>query len=224
MGVVIFTADDARYKTGDYMVMYGEMSSPPTAPDTTYILHDRRFSEKDALYWSPVIPYRMVVVVDKMPKLSKASEHCVVVDQTLKVKASPNYGRLMKGVMCWVDRDRANKALSQVPFALAHSFIRANNNDIELGRRIAQCQFMVSDDYLKASVAYGIEPSKSFDFPKRGDKNNLNILPLGVRSTDKHWDVIASSDVEVTNEIRTNYPESLPVGVNKTKESRNEWI
>ena len=51
MGVVIFTKDDERYKTGDYFAMYGELTVSPSAPHTTYILHINKFTEKDIRQW-----------------------------------------------------------------------------------------------------------------------------------------------------------------------------
>lgn len=113
MGVVIFTNDDARYRKGDFICMYGEITVPPTTPDTTFILHNKSFSEDDVLYWAPIIQHRLVVVVDKLPKLSEASEDYVIIDQALKVK-DKDFTRSIRAALCWVDRDRALNALRPV--------------------------------------------------------------------------------------------------------------
>ena len=89
MGVVIFTKDDARYRTGDYFAMYGELTVSPTLRHTTYIYHTKKFTEQDAIYWASVVPFRLVVVADKLPKLTKASEECVILDQSIKAAHSP---------------------------------------------------------------------------------------------------------------------------------------
>ncbi len=81
MGVIIFTQDDARYRKGDYLTMYGDITINPTAPETTYILHNKKFSEDELIYWASIVPHRMVIVVDKPPKLTSKSEHCVILDQ-----------------------------------------------------------------------------------------------------------------------------------------------
>ena len=80
MGIIIYTNDDAKYRKGNFITMYGDITVPPTAPDTTFILHNKSFGEADAIYWSPIISHRLVVVVDKVPKLTAASEDCVIVD------------------------------------------------------------------------------------------------------------------------------------------------
>ena len=123
MGVIIFADDDTKYRTGDHIVMYGDMTVSPTVPDTTFIYHTDKFTEKDAIMWASIIPYRMVVV-GKLPKLTKASEHCVIVDQQVKVKQ--DYSRSIRAALCWADRDRAHRALDPVPIPLANAFVRVN--------------------------------------------------------------------------------------------------
>ena len=155
MGVVIFTNDDARYRKGDFICMYGEITVPPTTPDTTLILHNKSFSEADVLYWAPIIQHRFVVVVDKLPKLSEASEDYVIIDQALKVK-DKDFTRSIRAALCWVDRDRALNALRPVPLALMNAFIKANVDNMQVGRLLARCRFTLHDDYARAVMAYGI--------------------------------------------------------------------
>lgn len=221
MGVIIFADDDTKYRKGDYLVMYGEMTVSPTVPDMTFIYHTTTFSEKDAIMWAEIIPYRMVVVMDKIPKLSKASEHCVILDQETKVKQ--DYSRYMRATLCWADRDRAHKALHNVPLPLANAFVKVNVRDISIGRLLARCRYTLHEDYTKAAIAYGVSPIKNFKWPKKS-KQTLDILPLGIRKTDKHIGIIIANDVIVSNEIRKDQSEALPVGLPKKKQKVIEWL
>tara|TARA_Y100000004_G_scaffold187398_1_gene240140 strand:- start:208 stop:870 length:663 start_codon:yes stop_codon:yes gene_type:complete len=220
MGVIIFADDDAKYRTGDYLVMYGEMTVSPTVDNMTFIYHTDKFTEKDAIMWASIIPYRMVIV-GKLPKLTKASEHCVIVDQQVKVKQ--DYSRSIRAALCWADRDRARRALTTVPIPLANAFVRVNVHDIELGRLLARCKFTLHDDYTKAAIAYGISPVRNFKWPPKSNRA-LDILPLGMRQTDKHLDIIVNNDLVVSNEIRTHQADALPVGLPKKQQEVITWL
>lgn len=221
MGVVIFTDDDAKYRKGDYVVMYGEMTVCPTAPETTFIYHTKSFSEADAIYWADAIPYRLVVVVERLPKLTKASEHCVILDQ--QVKGKSDFSRSIRAALCWADRDRAHKALNAIPLPLTNAFLKVNVNDISLGRLLARCRYTLHDDYTKAAIAYGVSPVRNFKWPPKS-KSSIDILPMGIRQTDKHIGIIVNNDAVVSNEIRTNQIESLPDGLPKKKQKVIEWL
>lgn len=220
MGVIVFADDDAKYRKGDHIVMYGDMSVAPTAPDTTFILHTDKFTEKEAIMWAEIVPYRMVIV-GKLPKLSKASEHCVIIDQQTKVKQ--DYSRSIRAGLCWSDRDRAHRALRTTPLPLTNAFVRANVNDIRVGRLLARCTFTLHEDYTMAALAYGINPVADFKWPTKAKRMDY-ILPLGIRQTDKHMDIIINNDVVVANEVRTHQPDALSKGLPKTKQKVIEWL
>ena len=222
MGVIIFTQDDAKYRKGDYLTMYGDITINPTAPDTTYILHNKKFTEAELVYWASVIPYRMVIVTNKPPKLSSKSEHCIILDQDMKVNKE-QYHRSIRAGLCWLDRDRAHKALKSVPIPLTNAFLKVNVKDIALGRLLAKCRYTLHDDYISAAIAYGISPVSKFKWPNKRNSSNY-ILPLEVRLNDKYMDIITTSDPIVTNELRRDSVEALPKGVNKTKQKVIEWI
>ncbi len=222
MGVVIFTKDDERYKTGDYFAMYGELTVSPSAPHTTYILHINKFTEKDAIFWARVVPFRLVVVCDKLPKLTKASEHCVILDQSIKT-SKPDFSRKMRAALCWADRDRAHTALGPIPLPLANAFIKVNVNDINLGRLLARCRYTLHENYTRAAIAYGVNPVRNFKWPSK-KANKDYILPTGVRQTDQHIATILNNDVIVANELRLNNMEALPAGLNKTKQEVIQWL
>jgi len=199
MGVVIFTADDSRYRIGHYLKMFGTMSMAPVAADTTYILYDAPFDEKDALYWAPLIQHRLVVVTEKPPKLSKRSEDCVIVDQSFKAN-QPDHGRMMKAAMTWQDRDRALTAMEHVPLPLANAFIRANNTDIDMGRLLAAIRFTLHDDYARAAMAYGHKPN-GFSWPKRSRNKDYIQHPDLRKSDNYHEYLLVEPDKEVTEWI-----------------------
>ena len=222
MGVVIFTNDDAKYRKGDFICMYGEITVPPTTPDTTFILHNKSFTEDDVLYWGPVISHRLVVVVDKLPKLTNATEDYVIIDQALKVKTK-DYTRSIRAALCWIDRDRALSALTPVPLALMNAFVKANVDSMNVGRLLARCRFSLHDDYMRAVMAYGIYPVSNFKWPKKSNKNDY-ILPSNMRQTDKHLGVILNSDIVVSNAIRRDEPSTLPKGLPKRKQKVIQWL
>jgi len=222
MGVIIFTQDDAKYRRGDYLTMYGDITINPTAPDTTYILHNKKLSEDDMIYWASIIPYRMVIVVDKPPKLTSKSEHCVILDQDMKV-SKEQYHRSIRAGLCWTDRDRAHKALKSVPLPLTNAFLKVNVNDIQVGRLLAMCRYTLHDDYISAAIAYGVSPVSNFKWPSKRNKTNY-ILPLEVRTSDKYMDIIATSDPIVMNELRRDNADALPRGVKKRKQKVIEWV
>ena len=89
MGVIILAGDDSEFRVGDYIVMHREMTCIPSAPGTTYILHTRKFTEDDILQWAEIVSYRLVIILDKKPKLTKKSEDYVVVHKSLKAKPDP---------------------------------------------------------------------------------------------------------------------------------------
>ena len=222
MGVIIYTQDDAKYRKGDYLTMYGDITINPTAPDTTYILHNKKFNEAELIYWASIIPYRMVIVTNKPPKLSSKSEHCIILDQDMKV-GKEQYHRSIRAGLCWVDRDRAHKALKSVPIPLTNAFLKVNVKDIALGRLLAKCRYTLHDDYISAAIAYGVSPVSKFKWPNKRN-NSSYILPLEVRLNDKYMDIITTCDPIVTNELRRDSVEALPKGVNKTKQKVIEWI
>lgn len=222
MGVVIFTDDDAKYRKGNFIPMYGDITVPPTAPDTTFILHNKSFSEADVLYWAPIISHRLVVVVDKAPKLTEASEDCVIIDQSLKVKRE-DFSRSIRAALCWTNRDRALSVLKPIPLALMNAFVKANVDNMKVGRLLAQCRFTLHDDYTRAVMAYGIYPVSNFKWPKKSHKNDY-IVPSDMRQSDKHLGVILNNDIVVSNAIRRDAPDTLPSSLPKRKQKAIQWL
>mgnify|MGYP003667991778 FL=1 len=222
MGIIIYTNDDAKYRKGNFITMYGDITVPPTAPDTTFILHNKSFGEADALYWSPIISHRLVVVVDKAPKLTDASEDCVIVDQSLKVKRE-DFSRSIRAALCWTNRDRVLTLLKPIPLTLMNVFIRANVDNMQVGRLLAQCRFTLHDDYTRAVMAYAIYPISNFKWPEKSHNNNY-ILPGDMRKSDKHLGVILNNDIMVSNAIRRDEPDTLPKGLPIKQQKVIQWL
>ena len=80
MGVIIFTQDDSKYLSSEHVIMYKNIDMSISHADITYILRTDKFTEADALSWIPYINNRLIVTIDKLPKLTKKSEDFVLVD------------------------------------------------------------------------------------------------------------------------------------------------
>lgn len=222
MGIVIFTADDSKYRVGDYIVMFGEMTYPPTASDTTYILHSTRFKEADAIKWAAIVPYRLVIVTKKLPPLSDKSKRVVIVDENLRFKRN-DYNIQIEAVLRWRDRERALIESRKIPIPLTLSFLRRNIHDIDLWRMLAKSSFTLPDEYIHAILAWFIQPMKGVTrWPK---KKQAGIeLPSGIRESDVYAEQIANLSRHVANEIRVKEPTRLPKGIKKGYEGGLEWI
>jgi hypothetical protein len=222
MGVVIFTKDDTKYRNGDCVVLGRTLTSPPTAPDTTYILYTNSFTAKDVEYWMPVISYRLVVVGDRLPKMSKELKERIIIDGTHKGKV--DFTRPIMGLFKWVNRSRVWSVIRTVPIALLASFLRTNNaRNIELGRRLARCRYTLPMDYEYASAVYGVYPNDDqVEWPKKQGKGNE--LPMGFRKSDKYAERILNTTPDTANDLRRSEPEALPKGMKKREEKEVKWI
>ena len=171
MGVIIFTADDADYRDSSTVHLGRVLSTPPVAPNTTYILHSDKFNESDALYWAPVINYRLVVVCTKPPKLTDKSSDYVIVDRNLN-RPKPNFNRPIDGLFKWSNRIRVWGIIKSVPLPLLSSFLLVNSfKDVELAS-----DFRQSDKYAEAIIK-GV-PQVTNDL-----RHNSEALPKGVNKT-----------------------------------------
>jgi len=222
MGVVIFTKDDEPYRVGDYVVMRGDMSSAPIAPDTTYIYYTNKFTEKDVIYWSALIKYRLVIV-GKKPKLTKATTDIVIVDKSHDTKKG-NFKRPINALFRWADRNRVWAMIRRVPIPLINSFLRENRaDDITLGRLLARSRYQLPDEYLHATIAYAVQPTNDdVIWPKR--KRKVYEKPSSFRESDKYIDLILHATPDAANDLRRSEPEALPKGMKKREEKDVKWI
>ena len=71
--MIFLTSDERPFKEGDFIISH-DLNYLPTAPSTTYIVFKNKLKEKEILDWIDVVSFRLVYVVDKLPKLSKTTK------------------------------------------------------------------------------------------------------------------------------------------------------
>jgi hypothetical protein len=222
MGVVILAGDDKEFRVGDYIVMHNQITSPPTAPDTTYILHTRKFSESDILEWSPIVKYRLVVILPKLPTLTKKSEDVVIVHRSLRL-GKESWSPMIDAMLRWSDRRRALPRIQQLPIPLAISAWRTNRpDDIRTARLLAAISFTLPDEYAHAVLCLFVKPDRSK--VKWAKKKKHDELPSSFRSTDAYCVDLIKLAPAVANHIRATEPSALPKGVKKRPEVVSEWL
>ena len=220
MGVVIFTRDATPYRVGEYVEMYS-FDYPPTAPDVTYILHEDRFTEKNAQEWAEYIPYRLIIVTTKDLTL-KGDDERVFADRTLGGR-KVSYKRNIEALFKWTDRLRILRYIAGVPLPLIGAFLKRNRqNDIETARRLAQVKFHLPDEYAHAVLAFSIEPTQGkVIWPTKRSDSKDDLLPFA-RTTDLYAKPLLDSAPEIRNMMRD---QGVAVkGMKKTKEGVNEWL
>ena len=179
MGVVIFTKDDARYRNGDYFAMYGELTVSPSLRHTTYILHINKFSEQDAIYWAKVVPFRLVVVTDKLPKLTKASEECVILDQSIKTAIKVNVHDINLG-----------RLLARCRYTLHENYTRAAIaygihpvHDFKWPSKKAKNDYIVPDGIRQTDKHIATIVNNDTVAANELRINNMDALPAGLNKT-----------------------------------------
>lgn len=219
--MIIFTSDPEPFQDGKYITMYGKIDTIPTLKETTYILHSDKFSSDDVISWSPMIRSRLVVVTDKPPNLNKQAKELCVVDDKLKGKSKDNTFLLIKALMNWDNRDRVKALYVDQPTPLVLWFLRGNNQDIELWRRISKVLYTLPEDYLKATLIYSIKPSrKKVVWPKKEKKGKDK--PMLFRSNDQHWEILLDKSISIANQVRDEG--DIPKGMRRTKQRQRTWF
>ena len=217
------TADDTDFQVGEYIIMDGSMTHPPTARDVTYILRTKKFTADDIAFWTPLIHYRLVVTLKSLPRMKDEIRDMVIVHDSLQ-KRKPNYNRHASAMLSWNDRFRAKREVEAIPLPLAISFVKRNRPDeIGLYRRLASTLYFLPESYSYALLTYGFKPqSGATKWPKKTKK--VEERPLGIRQSDLYWEELVSNDARVANEIRDGFIELLPKGVKKRLEVITEWV
>ena len=162
--------------------MYGDLSSPPTAPDTTYILH-ANWTAKQALEWADHIKWRLVIITKKAPK---TKDERIIIHKSLSKKADDTNNRI-NCVFKYSDRDRVYNQIRSVPIPLLLAWVRRNRPyDTKVWEDIADVKFMLHDDYVYSLLAYGIRPSAArVEWPTKSHKEG-DVLD-GFRYSDVYW-------------------------------------
>ena len=224
MGVVIFTRDAARYREGNYVEDHRGLATPPTAPDTTFIVHDNKMTEKKASEWADIVPFRMVIVTEKAVNL-KGNDERVFADNTVSNRKQ-SYRRNVEAVFRWTERDRVLTVLEGTPIPLINSFVRTNRpEDIETARRLAQVRYQLPDEYTYSVLAFSIKPrAGKVVWPKKRPA----ATPVGpsipfIRDSDVHVRDLLALNPRLRNEVR-DISDSIPKEIKKRKESVGEWL
>ena len=219
--MIIFTDDESAFRSEKEMFMYGTIDTIPNLPDTTYFLYSDKFGSKDVLEWSPVVRNRLVIVTRKAPTLSKEANELCVVDDKLNDKSKDDTFLLVKALVNWNDRKRVSQVFKEQPLPLLTWFLKDNVDDIKMWRRVAKTQFVLPEEYVKASLVYGIEPTrKRVVWPKRKGKSKEK--PSLFRTTDQHWEVILENSIRVANQVRTDG--DIPKGMKRRKVADKSWV
>ena len=221
MGVVIFTKDDTPFMVGDYVLMVGRLDTPLSGKDTTYILRTDRFNESEVKKWLHYIENRLVVCIDKAPKIKEMKDH-VIIDDSLKNPSDKTLLNSVVAMLSWPDRKRVWHQIQGLPIPYALAFLRGNRDDINLWRRIAVNNMEIDDEFITAIFSYGVEPDKKKTvWPKK--TKAVEEAPAPFRQNDEHWRIILDNDALVANEIRRT-ADKLPKGMKKTVEKVNTWL
>lgn len=219
--MIILTADERHYRVGEVIESRG-VKYPPTKPKTTYIVHMNKISEKEITNWLGLVSYRMVFVVDKLPKLSKQTKEEIIIDKSLGGESS-NFNIQIGAMMKWTARTRAKSYIEQIPIPLALAFVRQNQkSDMKLWRMLGDATFVLPEKYIYALLTYGVKPLRSFAYPQK--KAKREEIPNTFSKNEVYWEQITKLDGEVRNEIRRNAPEEIPKGVKKRQEKVFKWV
>jgi len=224
MGVIILTSDDSDFMSENPIVMDSVMKYPPTAPNRTYILRSPyRFTEADILEWWPLVSYRLVVVVKKLPTLTSKSEPAVIIHPSLS-RSNRSFYRNAVAMLRWDSRERAKPQIEAIPLPLAHAFIKRNKpDDIVLHRRLVDVAMTLPDSYAHAILTYGLRVDRGkVEWPQK--KKVAVYPPQPFRASDRHWKIIVENSAKVANQIRDRDLKSLPDGVKKKKEGVQNWL
>ena len=220
MGVIIYAGDDAEFKRGDYIVMHGEVTSPPSAPDTTYILHCESFPASVAKQWLPVVEYRLVVIPRKGCKGIREGDGILIHESARQKKESHNAP--INALFKWGDRNRVWKVFETTPMPLAEAFHKVNRpEDIETQRIISMARYWMEEKYARAALVFGTTGLQGqVTWPKKKPKDEEELH--GFRLSDIYAEVLIQHAPEVRNELRTI--DRAPSTIKKTKETLVEWL
>ena len=154
MGVIIYAGDDKDFKRGEYIVMHREMTSPPTAPDTTYIFHCESFPLSTAKEWLPHVAYRLVIIQRKGLKGIKEGDG-ILIHKSAKQRKE-NHNQPINALFKFADRNRVWAVAKDLPMPLAEAFHRVNRTeDIDTQRIVSVARYQMEEKYARAALVFG---------------------------------------------------------------------
>ena len=110
--MIIFTNDDEKFLVEPHVLMVGRIDTPPTSRDLTYILRTSRFTQKDVEAWLPYVAKKLVVCIDKPPKITGKLKDSVIFDDSYK-KTKNNFMNNITSILSWTDRKRVWKTANK---------------------------------------------------------------------------------------------------------------
>lgn len=213
LGVVIYTDNADKYKVGTFIETTG-LIYPPTGEGITYIVHGWKPDDPD--WWAAQVPYRLVVVCKKC----NPNGESILLDFNDKSKGwNTEVGAMLK----WADRDRVRQMLKGAPIPLMLAWLKENNRNIELWRRLSRVAYTLPDEYAEATIAYGMKGRRGrpkYPHKKKASKGAVH----GFRESDLYIEQILQNSTECANEMRDVAKDKLPKSLKKTKQDDTRWF
>lgn len=196
----------------------------PTAPNTTYIVFKAKVNEKEIKEWIDIVSFRLVFVVDDIPKLSKEIKERIIIHESL-FQNKETYFRAIQNIFRYSDRQYVfnNLRETNAPVPLALAWLKSNHDsDAQKWRILADCVFTLPDIYAHSIMAFCVKGKpNSPTFPKSSKKDNEET-PLNYRDSDKYINTILSQNADFRNELRDKQNEQSLI--NKRKERILDWL
>ena len=197
------------------------------ADSTNYIVFDNKVKEKDIAEWIDIVSFRLVFVVDKLPKLTKKVKDKIIIHDSLLV-AKETYNKAIQGMFKYADRQYVYGLLRQTktPVPLAVAWMKANcPESVQTWRRMAAVMFTLPDTYCHAIMAFCV-PTKGRnpDWPKGSNKGESYEPPMFCRESDIYTQHIIESSVDVRNEIRETLEPSKQTLITQRPEPNVQWL
>jgi len=207
--MIFLTADERPYKKGNFILSHG-VKYLPTAPSTTYIVFMSKITEKIIKEWIDVVAYRLVFVVDKLPKLSKQIKERIIIDNSL-TKGNDGVNRAINSMFKYGDRQYVYELLksTKTPLPLALAWLKANDNSgVQKWRRMAEVMFTLPDTYSYAILAFCVKGTgKNPTYPKKKDIPIKLPEDYPFRESDIYGLQLLDNVIDARNELRTIQPE-----------------
>tara|TARA_R100001509_G_scaffold152578_2_gene112933 strand:- start:355 stop:1023 length:669 start_codon:yes stop_codon:yes gene_type:complete len=207
--MIFLTADERPYKKGNFILSHG-VKYLPTAPSTTYIVFESKITEKTIKEWIDVVAFRLVFVIDKLPKLSKEIKERIIIDKSLNTNDG-GVNRAINSMFKYGDRQFVYQTLkaTNTPIPLALAWMKANyDSDIQKWRRMAEVMFTLPDTYAYAIMAFCIKGTgKNPIYPKKKDTRIILPPDYPFRDSDKYGIMLLNKLADIRNDLRIEQPE-----------------
>jgi hypothetical protein len=224
--MIFLTADERPFKEGDYILSH-DIQYLPTAPLTTYIVFKSKINEKDILDWIDIVSFRLVFVIDKIPKLSKTTKDRIIIDNSLLV-GKESYNTAIQAMFKYNDRQYVYNLLksTKTPIPLAVAWMKANTRfDAQKWRLLADVQYTLPDCYAWSIMAFCVKSKgRNPDWPKGSKKDDLYTPPLLCRESDIYTQTIIESSASIRNEIRDTIDVKEQNIITQRKETILQWL